>query len=376
MSSKRKTSGKQLSIEFLVGMFFIVGILILGIFTVIINVKEGGEEIIYVDFDNIDKIKDGEKVLLRGLEIGNVESSDISPDDYNKVRLTLNINKKYDFYNDYLIEIRDRSVLGGKIVYIELGSKEKGAYSKNVFQGKSPEDIFRKASKFLDGVNDAVHDIKAFTKKLQTEGSTLDKVISDDELYDAMLGALSSFKTNVDKVGNAADEVASLKGDAKDALVKIKEAGQSVVDAGKSIKTTSDNVNTMVTDAMKGKGDFGKFLTEDKLYTELLEITGEIKTFSKKLNDKDSSIGKVMHDKGDFYNSLKAAADDFSSAMKNINEVAGKINTGDGSLSKLINDPSLYDEAKLTLKDVQAAINDIREAAPIASLGSFIFGAL
>ena len=57
-------------------------------------------------------------------------------------------------------------------------------------------------------------------------------------------------------------------------------------------------------------------------------------------------------------------------------EIVDKINKGEGNIAKFINDDKLYKEAMQTLKDVQGAINDFREQAPILTFGSFIFSSL
>ena len=44
-----------------------------------------------------------------------------------------------------------------------------------------------------------------------------------------------------------------------------------------------------------------------------------------------------------------------------IQSVSGKIDRGDGSLGKLVNDPRLYDDAKASVSQLRALIEDIKK---------------
>ena len=85
---------------------------------------------------------------------------------------------------------------------------------------------------------------------------------------------------------------------------------------------------------------------------------------------------KVMHDEARLYKDLQAA-------FTNLKEVTDKVNSGEGTLSKLINEDALYTEAKAVFSDAQEAlkqvnfvIQDLREQSPISTFGGVIFGAL
>jgi len=53
--------------------------------------------------------------------------------------------------------------------------------------------------------------------------------------------------------------------------------------------------------------------------------------------------------------------------IKNIREITEKINSGNGTIGKLINEDSVHSQANDLLKDMDEAIEDSREQAPITS---------
>ena len=61
--------------------------------------------------------------------------------------------------------------------------------------------------------------------------------------------------------------------------------------------------------------------------------------------------------------------------MANIEEITRKINQGDGTVARLVNDDDLYKEIQRTISDARAALDDLRETSPITTFSSVFFGA-
>lgn len=60
----------------------------------------------------------------------------------------------------------------------------------------------------------------------------------------------------------------------------------------------------------------------------------------------------------DFFQDNK---DRFSSLLTNTEEISNKVNRGEGTLGRLVNDPSLFDEAKKTLEDFGKTTDDLQQ---------------
>ena len=58
--------------------------------------------------------------------------------------------------------------------------------------------------------------------------------------------------------------------------------------------------------------------------------------------------------------SLERLTSRLDSLRATLQSVSGKVDRGDGSLGKLVNDPKLYDEAKATVTELKALIADIK----------------
>ena len=53
--------------------------------------------------------------------------------------------------------------------------------------------------------------------------------------------------------------------------------------------------------------------------------------------------------------------------IKNIKEITGKINAGQGTLGKLVNENKVYNNADDLIKELRDTMEDAREQAPITS---------
>ncbi|HPS57402.1 MAG TPA: MlaD family protein [Spirochaetota bacterium] len=59
--------------------------------------------------------------------------------------------------------------------------------------------------------------------------------------------------------------------------------------------------------------------------------------------------------------------EELANTIHNISEFAEKINKGDGTIAKLVNEDTVHDEAGKTLKQVRDTLEDSREQAPVTS---------
>ncbi len=56
-------------------------------------------------------------------------------------------------------------------------------------------------------------------------------------------------------------------------------------------------------------------------------------------------------------------------AMTNIREITEKINKGQGSVGKLVNDESLYKNVKVSLQKLDKATESLEDQGPLSILG-------
>ncbi|NQZ59465.1 MAG: MCE family protein [Lentisphaeraceae bacterium] len=364
----------MLKTEMVVGLFFIVALVVLAYFTIVLSPKAFFQDThtYVVHFtESSGNLKEGVNVRVKGVIVGRVSKIDMS-DDYKEVLVTMQLKKKPIFYKDYKIQVEASSLLGGEFLNVNIGDEDAGVFEfETELQGRPPidlmgdaaevvrdiretlekEDLLAKVATILTNLEKSSEDVKSITAQIKSGKGTFGRLIYDDDLG----GVLKKIEDSLKPFKNAG--------------LSIDKAGKKVGEAADELKAFGGELNGIVADAKKGKGFIGKLLYDETVWKE---IAG----FAKKLNDEDNTIGKILADKGHLYEEL----DGF---LKNVRQVAEKINTGDGTLARLINDPKAYEElkavlgdARSTLDEVQHAVQDFREQAPISTFGGIIFGTL
>jgi phospholipid/cholesterol/gamma-HCH transport system substrate-binding protein len=56
-------------------------------------------------------------------------------------------------------------------------------------------------------------------------------------------------------------------------------------------------------------------------------------------------------------------------SLANLKEIMQKVNSGNGTAGKIINDPSLYKNAKLTMQKLDKATDAMEDQGPISVIG-------
>jgi phospholipid/cholesterol/gamma-HCH transport system substrate-binding protein len=429
----RKMSGSERRMEFFAGAFFVVALVLLGAFTIVIDRDSGFFAETYdrhVVFDDIGSIQAGDRVLLRGMEVGKVEEIDLAP-DANQVQLHLILTRKIRLREDYIVEIRSSSVLGGTYIYMQAGTPDAAPIPPDkVLIGRSPSDVLNAAGGLLtsaktlfdnlnederrlrkaffdSGVEEKIREVMGtlhdITEHVKAGKGNLGKLLYDQEAYDAMRTTFLEFEGIVEKASAAIDSFQT-------AGAVVNEAGTGVRDAAAAIKLAADNLNDTITRTNTGDGTLAKLMHDDNLYEEFQKAAQDIQAFAERLNNENSTISRLASDDGvlyasanDAFTSVQEAADstkgiseriaggegtigrliaddslytDTKAAMADVRAITNQIKTGEGTLGKLLADEDLYQEVEGTVKDIRGAVNDFREQVPLTTFGSFMFRGL
>ena len=78
-------------------------------------------------------------------------------------------------------------------------------------------------------------------------------------------------------------------------------------------------------------------------------------------------MGHLLSSDDSLYTNLTAM-------VVSLRKISDKIEKGEGTIGKLVNDDALYTEIKSTVDDVRATINDVRETTPVVTFTSIFFG--
>lgn len=251
----------------------------------------------YAIYGNVAGINNDDPVSVNGFRIGKIRSSTLIPDE-DVVILELEISHAgLNIPEDSKAIIANTGLLGGKEIDLEMGFSSVYLEAGDTISSGTEEDIFSSLSSSLE----------PFEKK------ALEAVVSIDSVMKLVQLVLNEKnRTNLDKSMSA---VAVTMGNLNAVSVDLNELITS--ESGK-IKLIIDNLN--------------------KVSKDFSQISDSLKDI--KFNE---TINRV------------------NASLDNANSILGKINSGEGTMGKLVNNDSLYLYLESASKDLDLLLIDFKE---------------
>ncbi len=345
---------KRLSLEFKVGLFTIIALLLLFVF-IFTQTKKGqwrGYEI-GVTFDYIGGLDIGAPVRLSGVRVGEVRSIEILSEPMPKVLIKLRLKRDVKIGKNSRITIRTLGIIGEKYVEI-LPSSEKEYISKGeIVEGVNPLSLEKFVTIGQDAIfnlNSILTDIKKLTSDVKVQ-KNIREILKETSIaskqMNTVLRQLKTLSVSINKTN--------------------KEIRKVIKENSPKIAKVLDNTNTLVltskSEIEKTMGEIRKFAETGKdvkkAIAKLENTTDKINTFFEKLQS-EGLIAQIMQDK-DFLAQLKTEVEylqnitlKLSETTDNVNSILSYINEGKGSIGKFVKSDQLYNEVLDFVKDIKA----------------------
>ncbi|MEW6357098.1 MAG: MlaD family protein [Planctomycetota bacterium] len=374
-----------MSVETKVGLFFFIGIVILGIVTFYVEdvstrIKKTYE--VKAHFSTANGLKPGNSVQVAGVEVGRVKTIELTD---TGVDIVMDIEEGRTIKKDAVATITLGGFLGDKFVDISLGGKDApplqpgeelavnnppdlnaivanvvktidqvADFTSSIAEGKEFFKSLKDAGPKLDKTLTALQEI---TEKIRAGEGTIGKLVNDEDIYKKTDEIATSLRT-------ASERLAKIIGDneeeIREALAAIKESGPQIKEAVASLKAIAQKIE-------KGEGTIGKLVNDPQVFDDLRAALANVKDLTDKMKKGDSEIAKLMDDKKFF--------EEIRGSIAALNNVAQKLDKGEGTVGRLINDPTLFEEMKKVVQEGREAVRGAKEQIPIGAFGSVIFGA-
>jgi len=379
MSSRRRLTVQDLSIEFAVGLLFFGAMVVLALFTAILNEGRmfGTRPTIVISANSADGLGTGDPVLVRGVTVGRIESITLLPDE---VLIVARFNVDIDLREDAVAEIRYSSVLGGRNLAIDPGHGASMGKNQRL-QAQNTPDVMSEAGKLIKSIEEevqafktslenkqllerlarAVENIEVITAEVRQGEGTIGRLIKDPAMYERGETALES----IAKAGTDASATAT----AITGFVNDLRNGSGTLAKLINDDSLYRNANAVMEQLNSGDGALSRLLNDPAMYDNLLHFSANLRLTGERLNSDSSSVGRLLQDNGELYAQL-------NSALEALNSLALQLRDGDGTFARLVKDPGLYEDARQAFQSVHDAVDDFRQQAPISTFSSLIFGGL
>ena len=332
--------------ETYVGLFVLAGFLIFIWGTMqITNIGDDDGYELYAVFNNAAGLDINAPVRMVGVNIGRVKGIDITE---RKARVILYIDEGRSIDRDAVVTIRSQGILGDKYVGISPGTS--GDYYKTgevITHTRSGTDL----DSLMDSLQTAGTDLSAILSSLRKvigteEGErSMADILQNTRDLSASLSSLvadnrsrvDSIMANLDKLTSRLDGITGEnREDIREAIVNIRQVTESLRNDLPTLTGKLEGAADQVTGVLSENRENVKETVEQiRRDAELLEETLEsVRTIAKRIEDGEGTVGKLINE-DETYTSLNETLGSLNKAMKKGEQLQVQVDIHGNYLSEL-----------------------------------------
>ncbi len=255
------------------------------------------ERIFYVSYNNVSGLAVSAPVTINGYAIGQVKDIEFE-NEKGSLLITFKLNKDFEFSKNSIVRIYSTSVIGGNaLAIIPTIDKNNIAKSGDTLKGEIEQGMLESLASGLKPL--------------------------ENRIYKTLSG-LDTLLHNFNSV---------LNNDTKD---NLKEAIVSLNKTMKSFEGASSDLNSLLSENKPKL---------DSTFSYLETTTSNLASFSDSLAQVD----------------IKAMATNLEATLESFDAIMKKIDNGEGSIGKLVNDEKLYNNLEAASKELEELLRDLKE---------------
>ena len=346
--------------EWKVGLVVLVALAVLAVGVLLIGQESNlfrrkNHYLIY--FSAVGGLNEGNPVQLDGVNVGRVRSIVLPTEaTSSQIEVEIEVDRRYEarIRQDSMADagLETLGLLGDKYVDLTAGSPEAEPIPPGGVIPAAPptsvDKLIGSGEDVMDNVVQISADLRDILHRMERGQGLLGELTSKSEtgerVTDSILQTMESIQRVADQVENGDGPLPR--------LIHDKELADRM-------STSVDRLNSVLAEVQNGDGLLPSLLHDSKTreqfdatLAELRGVSQNLQGFSKELREGKGLMPRLVHDKelGD------EVTRELQELLKRINDVARKLDDGDGTAGKLINDPSVYD----AINDVIVGVNQSR----------------
>jgi phospholipid/cholesterol/gamma-HCH transport system substrate-binding protein len=318
----------------------------------------------YTELSSVSGLKRHSPVQLDGVDVGTIEKIILSEDPKKtEIRVWIRFDEEYEArirgplnpsalvkgQAPSRVRIKTIGLLGDKYIDINSGS---AAYPPIPEDGKilaapptNVDALFASGEDVMDNVVEITHSLNTILGRMEKGQGLLGQLTSDSpegrRLLDSLTGAADSLNRITSQVENGKGLIPRLLNDRA---------------MGDQLARSLDRFQGLLDQAQHGPGLLPGLINDPASRAEfndtlasLHQVAKDLQGFTAGLDNNEALLPKLVKDKA--YG--REISGQIRELVRSLNEVAAKIDRGNGSAAKLINDPKIYD----AVNDIVVGVN-------------------
>lgn len=262
------------------------------------NLLDSGSRTFKVEYARIGGLSKSSAVTINGLKVGKVDNIefDTSAEKRGQLLVTFIVDNEFEFSKRSIVKIYSPNPLSGSNLAIIPNYEGDMAISGDLLQGEIEESLFTSIGERLNPLQQKIESV----------------IVKTDSLFGGLNKVL-----NDNTINGVNTSIANLSATIIDIRKTIEAVNSMVADNQENLKITIENTRNITTNFSK---------------------------VSENINAVD-------------FKEIIAKADQ---AVGNFNEMAKKINAGEGTLGQLLNDKRMYDNLEAATGELEQLLRDIK----------------
>ena len=264
---------------------------------------------LYAKYTDTKGVKISNPVYVNGFQVGAVADIENADPTLKSLIVAIKLTDAYDIPANSVAVINENP-LGTPSIEIKLGNSQSFLQQGDTLQTAESKGL-------LSGVMDKIGPV---TQQLEKTIETLDVVLKNiNSVFDPQT------KNNLQAV-----------------IANVNKTTESLVISSASLQQMLNQQTGAIAQSMNNVNKFTKNLSDnnEKVSQTLTNVTKTSENFAKA--------------------DLAGSVDQLKAAIGNLNKLVEKVNSTDGSLGKLINDKTLYNNLNNTIKSANILVDDLR----------------
>jgi phospholipid/cholesterol/gamma-HCH transport system substrate-binding protein len=316
-----------------VGLMVLVTFLLAGFLVVIFGDLPkswwGGAYLVYADFDDAPGISEGSPVKKSGILIGRVHAVELREEGGARVTIKVDMDKRL---RSNEVARLSTSLLGDSSIQFVVDQQKRGVPATLLedgarVEGRAYDDPIQVVSKLQDRLSGAINSVGRTSDEL---GSVVHKV---GEMLETNKGRINNILEKADTTSTMAEQTVK---NLNELIGDPKTKGQ--------IAETLEQMPQLLRDARDTINQMGRTMA----------------LVDKNLQNLDKFTGSLGEHGDAVFAQLGQSARKLDALLNEMVKITKAVNSGEGSLGKLVNDPELYDQVTRTVNNVEELTRRLR----------------
>ncbi|MFO0548256.1 MAG: MlaD family protein [Polyangiaceae bacterium] len=298
-------------------------------------------------FTDVQGLKAGAPVRLGGLDVGQVSSVGYNPNDPSDttvyVTFWIKRSEAPRIRDDTHAKLANKGLLGDKMLELTVGSGDRLSPG-SALVGDPPSDLMGQVGDMAGKADKVLDNVERATRPL-----------ADEKLHKDIQSSVAAVNTILTEIAH---------GDGyPNRLLTDKEEADRISNVIKNLEKTTDESTNLVKDVrgVVARVQYGPGFAHDVLYgdgpkglAEFQSAANEVALMLRGVREGDSILHDVMYGGSKDGSQIVANLTDITGDIK---AIVADVRAGKGTLGGLLVDPSIYEDVKIVLGNVQR--NDV-----------------